>query len=523
MPVAVVEHAERGWSSCAASAEARARRRDAGLRRREAEARCPGLDDRRSRPTASRRARSSRSCARGGDVHAPLRARASPGRLRVPDARPVPLLRRRHALAPVSSAPCASPAMPDVRVGVADGGSRPGSPRAAEAARRTSCRRGSRPRSSRRGRCVLDDRRPTPSSPICSPGSGCARWARSPRCPRRGARPLRDRRAHAPTGSPAAARRARRAHRRRRRRSSSRRPSSTRPSNASRRPRSRPRRSPSGCSARLEALGLACTRVMVEAETEHGERLARCWRHEGALTPAALAARVRWQLEGWLTDRLEWLTTTVEMATGGLVLLRLVPDEVRARHRPPARVLGRRCRRRRPRRARPRSGAGDARASRRGHRGSAGRAHARRAGAVGAVGRSPRAGAAGRRGGRAGRERPRGAAMAGRDPGAGAGAGVRPAAAGRAARRRRRRWSPCRGGAIRLRRRPACGARRCPAAAATVTAWAGPWAHDLRWWDRRARARRAYWQVLVTVPDGESVACLVAVAAGHAALEAIYD
>jgi hypothetical protein len=29
--------------------------------------------------------------------------------------------------------------------------------------------------------------------------------------------------------------------------------------------------------------------------------------------------------------------------------------------------------------------------------------------------------------------------------------------------------------------------------------------------------------VLVATPDGERVACLVAVAAGHAALEAIYD
>ena len=33
-------------------------------------------------------------------------------------------------------------------------------------------------------------------------------------------------------------------------------------------------------------------RVVVEAETEHGERLTRCWRHEGALTPSALVARV---------------------------------------------------------------------------------------------------------------------------------------------------------------------------------------------------------------------------------------
>ena len=51
---------------------------------------------------------------------------------------------------------------------------------------------------------------------------------------------------------------------------------------------------------RLAERGLACTRVVIEAETEHGERLARCWRHDRVLTPAALAERVRWQLDGWL-------------------------------------------------------------------------------------------------------------------------------------------------------------------------------------------------------------------------------
>ena len=39
---------------------------------------------------------------------------------------------------------------------------------------------------------------------------------------------------------------------------------------------------------RLDELGLSCSQVIVEAETEHGERLTRCWRHEGALTPATL-------------------------------------------------------------------------------------------------------------------------------------------------------------------------------------------------------------------------------------------
>jgi protein ImuB len=62
-----------------------------------------------------------------------------------------------------------------------------------------------------------------------------------------------------------------------------------------------------------------------------------------------------------------------------------------------------------------------------------------------------------------------------------------------------------------------------PGAGGEVAAWAGPWAHDARWWDRRARGRVAYWQVLVAAPDGGSVACLVGVTAGRAALEAIYD
>ena len=52
--------------------------------------------------------------------------------------------------------------------------------------------------------------------------------------------------------------------------------------------------------ARLDERGLACTRVLIEAETEHGERLTRCWRSDGTLTPGALAERVRWQLDGWI-------------------------------------------------------------------------------------------------------------------------------------------------------------------------------------------------------------------------------
>ena len=51
---------------------------------------------------------------------------------------------------------------------------------------------------------------------------------------------------------------------------------------------------------RLDHLGGTCTRVLIAAETEHGEGSVRCWRHEGALTAAAVADRIRWQLEGWV-------------------------------------------------------------------------------------------------------------------------------------------------------------------------------------------------------------------------------
>ncbi|MPY92556.1 MAG: hypothetical protein GEV08_05645, partial [Acidimicrobiia bacterium] len=51
----------------------------------------------------------------------------------------------------------------------------------------------------------------------------------------------------------------------------------------------------------LARLGLACTRVAVEVETEHDESLVRLWRDEGALTPGAIVERARWQLDGWLS------------------------------------------------------------------------------------------------------------------------------------------------------------------------------------------------------------------------------
>ncbi len=75
--------------------------------------------------------------------------------------------------------------------------------------------------------------------------------------------------------------------------------------------------------SRLEGSGLVCTKVAIEVQTEHGETLVRHWRHEGALSASALAERARWQLDGWLSGAAE------RGPTGGLTLLRLTPEEVR--------------------------------------------------------------------------------------------------------------------------------------------------------------------------------------------------
>jgi protein ImuB len=73
---------------------------------------------------------------------------------------------------------------------------------------------------------------------------------------------------------------------------------------------------------RLWARGSACTRVVIGAETEHGERVERVWRAEGTLTAAAIADRLRWQLDGWLQG------SARHRPTAGISRLWLTPDEV---------------------------------------------------------------------------------------------------------------------------------------------------------------------------------------------------
>jgi protein ImuB len=82
---------------------------------------------------------------------------------------------------------------------------------------------------------------------------------------------------------------------------------------------------------RLAAHGLACTRLGIEAVTEHGQELHRVWRHDGLLTAAAIAERVRWQLDGWLSGSAGRSGARPARPTAGIVRLRLVPDGVLAR------------------------------------------------------------------------------------------------------------------------------------------------------------------------------------------------
>ncbi len=261
---------------------------------------------------------------------------------------------------------------------------------------------------------------------------------------------------------------------------------------------------------RLAARGLACTQVVVEVESEHGEHLSRAWRHEGALTPGALAERVRWQLDGWLT--------ATGGLTGGLTRLCLIPDQVIPAS---GRQLG--------------FWGGDAAATDR-----AERVFARLQGLLGpdqVVTAVPQ-------GGRTPTERIRwvpwgeprepsphapigpvaGPVTVEIPPWPGTIPGPAPArvfdppsAASLLDDGGRPVMVSARGD---LSAAPAeLRSAALPSGGGVITAFAGPWAQDVRWWDRASRSRRVTWQVVIE----ESLACLVNVERGAATIAAVYD
>ncbi|MBV9660874.1 MAG: DNA polymerase Y family protein [Acidimicrobiales bacterium] len=73
---------------------------------------------------------------------------------------------------------------------------------------------------------------------------------------------------------------------------------------------------------RLSARGLSCTLLLVVAETEHEERSERRWRLGVGPMKASVAERVRWQLDGWLNG------PAAARPSAGVTLLRLVAEEV---------------------------------------------------------------------------------------------------------------------------------------------------------------------------------------------------
>ena len=257
--------------------------------------------------------------------------------------------------------------------------------------------------------------------------------------------------------------------------------------------------------AGLAADGLACTQVLVEAQTEHGEVLARQWRHEGALTAGALADRVRWQLDGWLSG------SVASRPTAGVNRLTLVPVEVVAAR---GRQLG--------------FWGGETLVDER-----IWRAVARLQGQLG----SEAVTVAEVRGGRGPGERVVRVPVAAVDltearPGARLGAIAEPwpgqvpapAPATVLAEPQPVLVADAQGRPVTVSGRtevssPPATLAMAGRAAVGVASWAGPWPVDERWWDPHRHRRRARFQVV----DQQGSAHLLSVEAGSWWLEATYD
>ncbi len=74
----------------------------------------------------------------------------------------------------------------------------------------------------------------------------------------------------------------------------------------------------------LAAQGRVCTRLVVFFEAEHGERSERSWYRSAGLSAAAMVDRVRWQLDAWINLP----RGSEQEITSGIALIRLTPEEV---------------------------------------------------------------------------------------------------------------------------------------------------------------------------------------------------
>lgn len=267
---------------------------------------------------------------------------------------------------------------------------------------------------------------------------------------------------------------------------------------------------------RCERRGLACTRVMVEAETEHGERLSRLWRHDGALTPGALTQRVRWQLEAWISgdpsvgSRQGGSEGYDSSTSGGLTLLLLVPDEVMPASGQQLEFWG-----------------ADPRAADR-----AARAFARLQGMLGhhsVVVPVPR-------GGRTPAEQVAWVPWGDPRPHAGEPAADVPPWPGSVPPPAPARVfdPPLPAELLDVSGKPVGVSGRgevsappvrleCERVGGRVEWWGGPWVHDVRWWDAAEHRRRALFQVVAVRAEGTRAAVLVAIEGGRATVEALYD
>ncbi|MCY3787011.1 MAG: DNA polymerase Y family protein [bacterium] len=260
---------------------------------------------------------------------------------------------------------------------------------------------------------------------------------------------------------------------------------------------------------RLEAVGMSCVGVAVEVETGEGESFVRLWRHEGGLSTADIADRVRWFLDGRPTGSGGSggpAGSSGSRSGTGITRLRLTPDELA-----PVRVrqLG--------------FWGGEAEADER-----AARIAARLCGRWGADAVQVPAWGGGRQADEqitlvpaatvdvrdrrlAGDDRP----WPGRLP-APSPARLLPAP-----------WpaevQDASGATVRVDGRGSVSAPPARLAvggrSSAVVAWAGPWPTEERWWDRRARRRRARFQLLT----GDGLGCLAVLERGRWQLTALWD